>query len=103
MGFAVDGVKIGWLQLSTKVKLDGVKEGYYKSMSPRVAVTFYDDVRRDLGTVWIGPWKTTKDWETETGRVRVPERAKHGILRIGLFGATGTAEFDDVEIKAVER
>ena len=34
---------------------------------------------------------------------RIPPEAREAIFRIGLFGATGTAAFDKLQIKKVQR
>jgi hypothetical protein len=34
--------------------------------------------------------------------IRVPLGAREGILRVGLFGASGVADFDDIRLEAVE-
>ena len=69
---------------------------------PRMMVSFYDDQRAHLGQVWLGPWRGTFDWRKESRKVRVPGRAREAIVRVGLFGATGEAKFDDVRINLPE-
>jgi protein-L-isoaspartate(D-aspartate) O-methyltransferase len=102
-GFAIDGLKVENLQVSAWVKTDGVQPGRGPTELPVVAVTFYDDRRAELGTWWLGPWQGDEPWHRTTKTFRVPARAREGILRIGLFGATGTAWFDDVRIEPVPR
>jgi protein-L-isoaspartate(D-aspartate) O-methyltransferase len=63
-----------------------------------VAVTFYDENRKELGNSWIGPFSGSSAWRQESKTILVPSQAREGILRIGLFGATGEAAFDDVRI-----
>ncbi|GAF77635.1 unnamed protein product, partial [marine sediment metagenome] len=41
-------------------------------------------------------------WQSETGRIAVPTRAREAILRIGLLGAVGEISFDDIQLKAVK-
>jgi protein-L-isoaspartate(D-aspartate) O-methyltransferase len=66
-------------------------------------VTFYDDQRRDLGTSWVGPFKGTNDWQESKKVFRVPASAREGILRLGLFGATGKVSFDSIQMTPIER
>jgi protein-L-isoaspartate(D-aspartate) O-methyltransferase len=68
-----------------------------------VAISYYDSSRRDLGMVSMGPYRGTRDWQTDSRVLRVPLAAKEAIIRIGLFGATGQADFDDVKIEKIGR
>ena len=71
---------------------------------PLLAISFYDEERRDLGVGFIGPFVGTQDWHQEIKMIPVPRQAKEGIIRIGLFGATGTIYFDAVTLeKGAER
>ena len=102
-GFAVDGRDVSELAVSGWVKLDDVVAGANKDEKCAIAVTLYDDQRRDLGTSVIGPFHGTADWHEEKKILRIPPAAREGIFRIGLFGATGTAAFDKLQMKKVER
>ena len=59
-----------------------------------IAVSFYDSDRNELGTYWLGPFLGTMPWRGVSRLVRVPPKTHELILRIGLFGATGRADFD---------
>ena len=93
-GFAVDGSKVASLKVTAQVKsgltFPGLKEGDV----PAIAISFYDEERRDLGYATPGPFVGTQDWHQEAKLIAVPRQAREGILRIGLFGATGTIDFD---------
>jgi protein-L-isoaspartate(D-aspartate) O-methyltransferase len=102
-GFPVDGNHLAELQLSAWVKTTNLAQGRDAHEYPAVAITFYDDQRRDLGTSWLGPYKSDQDWKQSKGTFRVPLAAKEGILRIGLFGATGKASFDNITMTPVPR
>jgi len=101
-GFAIDGRKVTKLQISAHIKFEGVTSGRQRGELPRIGVTYYDEGRAELGQWWLGPWLGTSDWHQVSETIRVPVRAREGILRIGLFGATGEICFDDVRIKAAE-
>ena len=66
-----------------------------------MVVSFFDGNRRNLGLRWIGPWHGSTEWQRFSGIVNVPGDAREMILRIGLFGATGTAAFDDLQIEVL--
>lgn len=101
-GFAIDGRQVKRLRLSASVRVDDVRPGPYKEDLPLVAVTFYDQNRKDLGTSFIGPFRGSKPWENYHKELRVPVESREAIVRIGLFGSLGTASFDKIEIEKVE-
>jgi protein-L-isoaspartate(D-aspartate) O-methyltransferase len=70
---------------------------------PVLAITFYDEQRRDLGTSWMGPFKGTQEWHEAKKSFRVPTTAREGIVRIGLFGATGKVSFDKISMTPKNR
>jgi protein-L-isoaspartate(D-aspartate) O-methyltransferase len=97
-GFAIDGGHVERLRLSAWVRCEQVTAGP-EGQLPSVIVSFYDEQRRDIGQYWLGPWQGTHAWQRHERIVRVPRRAREGIVRLGLFGATGRASFDDVQIR----
>ena len=96
-GLAVDGRKVSRLRMSTFVACQNVKRSLQDTM-PTLMITFYDQNRQDVGKNWLGPWWGTTDWKKYAKTIRVPQLAREAIIRIGLFGATGKASFDDVRI-----
>jgi protein-L-isoaspartate(D-aspartate) O-methyltransferase len=102
-GLAIDGRQIVGLHLSARVKTENVVRGRDHRELPMVAITFYDESRGERGTWWLGPWEGSEPWHQSTKAVRVPQEAREIILRIGLFGATGEACFDEVTIQPVKR
>ncbi len=97
-GLALDGSRVRKLALSVRVRTQGVQERLDPQSGPRFAVTFYDENRRELTTRWLGPWTGDTPWRLVSEEVAVPRNAREAIVRIGLFGATGIAEFDEVRI-----
>ena len=102
-GFPLDGRLVETLRLSAWVKTDSVVTGSTPDMMPAVAISVYDENRRDVGRWWLGPWRGTSDWHEVSESFRIPRSAREGILRIGLFGATGEVSFDNIQMEAVER
>ncbi|MEX2172882.1 MAG: protein-L-isoaspartate(D-aspartate) O-methyltransferase [Pirellulaceae bacterium] len=102
-GLAIDGREVQELQVSGWVKTDGVLAGPSRDEASYIGLTLYDDQRRELGSFTIGPFRGTSDWHEEQETFRIPAAAREAIFRIGLFGATGTASFDQLQIQKVER
>lgn len=101
-GFAVDGREVERLEVAASIKTENVRPGPYPDDLPSVAVTFYDENRKDLGTTLIGPFRGSRPWERHVQEMRVPPGSREAIVRIGLFGSVGTASFDNVQIRRIE-
>lgn len=101
-GIAIDGSQVSMVRLSARVRTDNVTKGPDPDSWPMVAISFYDSLRRDLGTFTMGPYRGTRPWRDENRLVRVPAQAREAIVRIGLFGATGVADFDHVTLKKID-
>lgn len=98
-GFAIDGRKIKSLKLSLSFKCKDIQVGLFPYDLPGASITFYDELRRDLGRVEIGPFRGTKnDWQHYFKEARVPSKAREALIRIGMFGATGEASFDNIRL-----
>lgn len=100
-GLPLDGREVTSIRLSGTVRTSDVKIGNQSDSLPAIAISLYDDQRRDVGTYVIGPFRGTRDWKTQSRLIRIPPQAREAIVRIGLFGATGTADFDDVKLEAM--
>ena len=91
------------LRFTLKVRptrvVDGV-ESYHKAS---LQVFFYDEARRPMGESSIPSWKGTSDWQTVDASVPVPLGAREAIIRLGLNGATGRLDVDDVGMSAERR
>ena len=100
-GFAADGRQVTRLEISGWVKTENATAGLYPDQIPCIAITLYDDQRRQLEPIFIGPFRGSA-WHEERKTFSVRREAREGICRIGLFGATGMAAFDNLEIKRVQ-
>lgn len=101
-GFAIDGKKVSKLKLKASLACENVAEGPYKGDLPGVVVTFYDAQRKDLNSYSLGPMRGSSTWKKGDLEMLVPVATKEAIVRIGLFGATGTASFDRISISKVK-
>jgi protein-L-isoaspartate(D-aspartate) O-methyltransferase len=102
-GFAIDGTVISSITLSASVNFENVLEGPHPDDLPVIALTFYDEARRELGTGFMGPFRGSRDWQNLDKEIEVPEETREAIIRIGLFGATGKASFDNIMIRVEKR
>lgn len=102
-GFQIDGRKVPQLEVSGWVKTENVVGGEDPDQIPYIVITLLDDQRKIFARLNIGPFRGTSIWHEERKTFLIPKEAREGILRIGLFGATGTACFDKLEIKNVQR
>ncbi len=100
-GVALDGRQVRRIRLSASVKLTDVKPGSDRDELPAVTLRFYDEQRSLLSTQWLGTFRGTRDWKAESKVFRVPVECREAIVSIGLFGATGEAGFDDIQLEAV--
>lgn len=101
-GFAIDGRKVKEIEIRGWVKTENVVTGPIKDEAPYLVVTLFNEQRKELDNLVIGPFRGTSAWHEESKTFKVPAEAREGIFRIGLFGATGTAWFDKVQVKKVK-
>ena len=99
-GFSIDGRKVSAVDFEAWISLSNIKRGIYAEDIPVAMVSFYDKDRRPLKDTVLDPLSKNMGWKKlEMQSVRVPIAAKEAIVRIGLFGATGTAKFDSVKLR----
>ena len=97
-GISVDGRYVQRMVLSGVCRTSGVVPGGDVKAAPMVSISLYDDSRAELAVFWLGPFGGTHDWQAQETVFDVPESSREAILRIGLFGATGTADFDSIRL-----
>ncbi len=97
-GFALDGREVSRLVVSFHIRGQGIRPGQDRTQWPYVAITFYDKRRAMLGTETIGPFRDSFDWMQKKRVVEVPVHTREAIIRIGLLGATGELDLDDLEV-----
>jgi protein-L-isoaspartate(D-aspartate) O-methyltransferase len=99
-GMAVDGRRVSRLRASCQVQASDIKSGPDESQRPGLIVTYYDERRAVIGNEQLGPWSGSFPWRPELGEFRVPLAAREAILRIGLHGAAGVLDVDQVQLSA---
>lgn len=98
-GFAIDGKKVSKIDFAVSVSCDKVRQGPHENDLPVAVVSFYDEDRKELGNAYFGPFRGSMTWRNFRKQFLVPADTKEAIVRIGLFGATGSASFDRVVIR----
>lgn len=101
-GFAIDGREVSHLKLSFRIRGQSIRPGQDRTQWPYVAITFYDKRRGMLGTETVGPFRGTFDWTTQQQVLEVPVHSREAIIRIGLLGATGELDLDDLNVAATK-
>ncbi|GIW93124.1 MAG: protein-L-isoaspartate O-methyltransferase [Pirellulaceae bacterium] len=96
-GFAIDGQSIRELRVEAWIRLQDVRQ-FHPQEFATIAISFYDVNRRDLGVQTLGPLTGTSPWRKVTGTFRVPAQAREALLRVGLFGAVGQMDIDDIRL-----
>lgn len=102
-GLALDGRYVAKVHITAKIRLQNVLKGPEDPMQPAVALSLYDEHRAVISERWLGPWTGTMDWQTIEGDMPVGKKAREAILRLGLFGATGEFEVDEVVVTSFPR
>jgi len=102
-GSAINGRTVGTLRLNYWVRCNGIVPGSEITKQAAVVVHFYDNFRREVGTTVLGKWRGRFGWQNARSTVIVPPNAKELIIRIGLNGAQGQLDLDDLQMTAVKR
>jgi len=97
-GISVDGRHVQQMALSGCCRTSGVVLGADVNAAPMVSISLYDDSRSELAVFWLGPFGGNHGWKKQKTVFDVPDSSREAILRIGLFGATGTADFDVIRL-----
>ncbi len=101
-GIAIDGRQVSTIRLSGQARTHDIRKGPDAESMPLIAISLYDELRRDLGTFWLGPFRGSRPWRSSSRLIRIPPGTREAILRVGLFGATGRADFDQIAIERID-
>jgi len=102
-GFPVDGRVVGRLTFRLSMRTANIEAGARPEEMPGLAVRFYNEQRTRSTRAEVGPWRESDVWRPVEGSVAVPTWAREAIIQIGLLGATGRLDVDDVAVTAAER
>jgi protein-L-isoaspartate(D-aspartate) O-methyltransferase len=102
-GFPCDGREIGRLTFRLAMRSENIVAGQRPEELPGLVVRFYNEQRTKSFPAQLGPWQESPRWRTVEGGVPVPTWAREAIVQIGLLGATGRLDLDDVAVAGTAR
>jgi len=102
-GFPVDGRAVGRVTFSLEVRGAAIGAGPGPEDFPGIVVRFFNDERSRSVNGQLGPWKENGPWRRVEGTVTVPVWAREAIVQVGMLGATGRLDVDDVQVAAIPR
>jgi protein-L-isoaspartate(D-aspartate) O-methyltransferase len=102
-GMAVDGRTIGALNFHYWLRHESIVPGPGAGGQAGIIVHFYDNQRRELGTQMVGRWRGSLGWQDVRSLIAVPPAAREMIVRIGLNGATGVLDMDNLRMLPILR
>jgi protein-L-isoaspartate(D-aspartate) O-methyltransferase len=100
-GFPVDGRAVRRLEVSLAVRAENVVPGTRPAERPAVVVRFFNENRSQSSLAAFGDWSGSFEWRRQRKTTAVPYWAREAILQVGLMGATGRLEIDEVAVAAV--
>ena len=101
-GIAVNGRRLGAVNFSCWAQGTDIDRGSNGERAG-IAIHFYDSARRELPLQAIARWSGTFSWQQVRRLVPIPKQAREMIIRIGLNGAPGTLDLDDLQLAVVRR
>jgi len=102
--FGVDGRKVEAVVVGLWIRQESIGSGERLGDDPGLVVDFLGDplqlrtVRRGS----LGPWKTVgREWTHVARRLPIPPETRLAILSVGLLGATGLLEVDNMTVDLI--
>ena len=102
-GMALEGRTISTIHLQYWIRSKSILPGPDAAGQASIVAHFYDNVRREISSVQVGKWRGSLDWTDARSVIPVPPNAKEMILRIGLNGASGQLDLDDIRMTTIRR
>lgn len=100
-GMAIDGSHVDSLEISLKLSYLNTAQGKQSFQKPGFIIHFYDDIRRNIGQAYLGPWIGSRGWHQEKKTITVPPQTREAVIQLGLNGGTGILNVDDLKIEKV--
>ena len=101
--FGLDGRKTGAIVIGLWIRAESIGPGQRLGDDPGLVIDLLGDGLRAVRRGSLGPWTkgigTT--WTHVAKRIAVPPATRDAILSVGLIGATGVLEVDDLSIDLI--
>jgi hypothetical protein len=65
-----------------------------------LVVRIFNETRSRSSLVAFGEWSGSFEWRSQRTTMPVPHWAREAILQVGMMGATGRLEVDEVTVAA---
>jgi protein-L-isoaspartate(D-aspartate) O-methyltransferase len=102
-GLPIDGHHLATLDFRATVRSKDIVESVNAYERAGIRVFFYDDNRKLIGDEQVTRVFGTSDWHTVEGNAKIPMKARHAIVQVGLNGSTGRLDVDDVRLTVGKR
>lgn len=103
--FGVDGRKTGAMVVGLWVRVEKTHAGERMGEDPGMMLNLFDEELIPIAQTNFGPWTSDAigddEWVHVARRIAVPPRSRDAILSVGLLGATGVMEIDDMSVELI--
>ena len=94
---------IGRVAVRLSIRGRDIVRGGSPDEVPGLVVKFFNAERTRSVAAAAGRWPGSGTWRQVEGEVTVPQWACEAILQVGLLGATGSWDVDDVAVSGFPR
>ena len=103
--FGVDGRKVEAVIVGLWVRAERIGPGERLGDDPGLMLDFLGHELKILRRGTLGPWTHSigPEWTRVVKRMSIPQGTRDAILSLGLIGATGVLEFDDLTLELIPR
>ncbi len=103
--FGVDGRKVGAVVVGLWVRAERIGPGERLGDDPSLLIDFLGHELKIVRRGILGPWKDSigPEWTRVVKRFSIPEGTRDAIVSLGLIGATGVLEVDDMAVELIPR
>jgi protein-L-isoaspartate(D-aspartate) O-methyltransferase len=103
-GIPLDGRAVKKIRMGGWIRTENVEiVSSDKTRAPAVAIQYFDEKRNRIGFNYVGGLKGTNEWKKLVDEFKVPPNTREAIVSVGLFGATGMAQFDGLIFEPVKK
>lgn len=101
-GMAINGSKVRALDISLQVSYINTGQGVETFQKPGLIIHFYDQIRRNIGQAYIGPWIGSREWHQQSKKITIPPQTREAVIQMGLNGGVGVLNVDHLRVEKIE-